>query len=49
VKLGLYFDRARDIEGRVGIVNGQFDFGLADLPRFSLPKVIWKVPAILRP
>ena len=28
VKVGLYFDRARDIEGRVGIVNGQFDFGL---------------------
>jgi hypothetical protein len=29
VKVGLYWDRARDIEGRVGIVNGQFDFGLA--------------------
>ena len=28
VKVGLYWDRARDIEGRVGIVNGQFDFGL---------------------
>jgi hypothetical protein len=29
LKVGLYWDRARDIEARVGIVNGQFDFGLA--------------------
>ena len=29
VKAGIFWDRARDVEARVGIVNGQFDFGLA--------------------
>ena len=28
LKVGLYWNRGRDIEGRFGLANGQFDFGL---------------------
>ncbi len=28
IKLGLYWNRSRDIEGRFGLINGQFDFGV---------------------
>ena len=28
VKVGLYWNRGRDIEGRFGLANGQFDFGV---------------------